>query len=217
MAWGQQNAPAPPKPVDSGPTLAATMQFIQEKLSEQGQVSWAESSSNIPDVVTRNFFSIMDVMADPAACTLYMSATFDQSTDIPKGKVLTIGGKKLTAEDLKKHNIDTETLSFKQVEKIVYFIMQDYRNATFKQAAHPEITATVKPPVYCLSLSSSNAVVVTSHSSTTVGNQAPVVNDGSGKSVLITIRDEETTKKLVKAMTHAVELCGGGITKKDLF
>ena len=47
-AWGQQSTPPPTKAADSGPTLAATMQFIQEKLTEQGQVGWAETFSNKP-------------------------------------------------------------------------------------------------------------------------------------------------------------------------
>ena len=31
-AWGQQSAPPPTAPADSGPTLAATMQYIQGKV-----------------------------------------------------------------------------------------------------------------------------------------------------------------------------------------
>jgi hypothetical protein len=32
-----------------------------------------------------------------------------------------------------------------------------------------------------------------------------------------TFRDEDTANHVAKAMIHAMELCGGGVTKKDLF
>src|ERR1039458_735223 len=81
-AWGQQSAPPPAKPADSGPTLAATMQFIQEKLSERGKIGWAQTLSNLPGITYRYFDNVADVMADPEACTLYVTETVDQSVDI---------------------------------------------------------------------------------------------------------------------------------------
>jgi hypothetical protein len=44
-----------------------------------------------------------------------------------------------------------------------------------------------------------------------------VEKDTTSKTDGITIRDEETANKVAKAMSHAMELCGGGVTKKDLF
>jgi hypothetical protein len=44
-----------------------------------------------------------------------------------------------------------------------------------------------------------------------------VEKDVTFKKNSLTFRDEETANKVAKAMTHAMELCGGGVTKKELF
>ena len=212
-AWGQQSTPPPAKPVDSGPTLAATMQFIQEKLSEQGKVGWAETGSNHPGMIMRKFVTVADVMADPEACTLYTTETVDETFDLPKGQTLKPG---FTADDLHSHTVETEPISFKQVEKISVEKMQDINNQSLAEAAHPEITVTVTPPVFYVKLWASSAVF-SAHMSTTKGKQAPVEKDATSKTNGLTFRDEETANKVAKAMTHAMELCGGGVTKKELF
>jgi hypothetical protein len=199
-AWGQQSAPTPAKAASSGPTLLETMQFIQEKLSQQGQVAWAETASNQPGFTVRTFVNVSDVMADPAACTLYTTYTIDTTIDLPKGRTLKPGGS-VTADDLHTQTVETDTTSFKQVEKITVEKQQDVKNQALAEAAHPEITVTV----------------FSGHISTTKGKQAPVEKDATSKTNGITFRDEETANKVAKAMTHAMELCGGGVTKKELF
>jgi len=72
------------------PNSAATMQFIQEKLSEQGRVGWAETMSNHPGFIHRWFVNIADVMADPAACTLYTTETYDEASIYRKGNPSTL-------------------------------------------------------------------------------------------------------------------------------
>jgi len=213
--WGQQSTPHPAQPADSGPTLAATMQFIQEKLTEQGQVGWAETFSNKPGWTMRQIVNFTDVMADPAACTLYNTGTVDITIDLPSGQVLKPGGP-ITADDLRTHIVYTDTIPFKQVEKITVEKKQDLENQRYAEAAHPDITVTVTPPVFYVKLWASNAVF-SDHTSTTKGKQAPVEKDATSKWDGFTIRDEETANKVAKAMTHAMELCGGGVTKKELF
>jgi hypothetical protein len=215
-SWGQQNAPPADKPADSGPSLAATMQFIQEKLTEQGQVAWAETRSNQPEITYRTILLITDVMSDPDACTLYITGKSDNTIELQKGFTLKQGGP-LTADDLLSHTVETDTISFKQVEHIGVTNVQDVHNQSFVRSAHPEIKATVTPPVFIVTLWASNAVVATSHTSTTKGKQALVEKDITSKSGVISIRNEETANKVAKAMAHAVKLCGGGVTKKDLF
>jgi hypothetical protein len=210
-AWGQQSVPLQAQPADSGPTLPATMQFIQEKLSEQGQVGWVEIISN--GMTRRNFLNVADVMADPAACTLYTTETSDTTIDLPKGRALKPG---VTAADLRTHTVETDTTSFKQVEKITIEKLQDITNQAYAEAAHPELTVTLTPPVFYVKLWASNAVF-SGHTSTTKGNQTPVEKDVTSKIGGITIRDEDTANRVAKAMTHAMELCGGGATKKSLF
>jgi len=210
-AWGQQSAPTPATPADSGPTLAATMQFIQEKLSEQGQVGWAETASN--GMTGRKFVNVSDVMADPASCSLFITYTIDITIELAKGHTLKPG---FNADDLHTHTVATDTISFKQVEKITVEKKQDVVNQAYAEAGHPDITVTVTPPVFSVKLWASSAVF-SEHTSTTKGKQAPVEKDVTSKTSGITIRDEETANKVAKAMTHATELCGGGVTKKELF
>jgi hypothetical protein len=62
----------------------------------------------------------------------------------------------------------------------------------------------------------SNAVF-SIHTSTTKGSQAPVEKDRTSKEDGFDFRDEESSNHAAKAMIHAMELCGGGVTKKDLF
>ena len=45
----------------------------------------------------------------------------------------------------------------------------------------------------------------------------PAEKDHTSKTDGITVRDEDTANRLAKALTHAMELCGGGVTKKELF
>jgi hypothetical protein len=214
-AFGQLSTPAPAKPADSGPTLAATMQFIQEKLSEKGKIGWAEARNNLPGWTFRKFVQLTDVMADPAACTLYTTETMDYTTELPKGSVLKPGGP-LTADDLQTHTVETDTISFKQVEKITVEKLQDLTNQRLAEAAHPEITTTVTPQVFYVKVWASD-LVFSIHTSTTKGSKAPVEDDKKSKTDGFTFRDEESANHVAKAMIHAMELCGGGVTKKELF
>ena len=209
---GQQSAPPSTKPTDSGPTLAATMQFIQEKLSEQDQVGWAETISN-NGMIQRRIAQLSDVMADPAACTLYTTETVDSTIDLPKGKVLKPG---VTANDLHTRTLETDTTSFKQVEKITVEKLQDITNQAYAEAAHPEITVNVTPLVFYVKLWASNAVFNV-HTSTTKGKQPTVEKDTTSKINGLSFRDEDTANRVAKAMIHAMELCGGGVTKKEIF
>jgi hypothetical protein len=214
-ALSQQSAPPSAGPADGGPTLAATMQYIQEKLSEQGKVGWATTFSNKPGWTEREFIAISDVMGDPAACTLYTTETVDTVIELPSGKTLKPGGP-VTADDLRKHTVEMDTTSFKQIEKITVERYQDIANQALVEAAHPEVTATVTPPVFYVRFWASSAVF-SAHTSTTKGSQTPVEKDAASKTNGLTFRDEDTANRVAKAMIHAMELCGGGITKKELF
>ena len=214
-AWAQQSAPTPAKPTDSGPSLPATMQFIQEKLSEQGQVGWAETMSNRPGWTIRELVSLTDVMADPAACTLYASETLDQTTELPKGRVPKPGGP-LTVDDLHTRILETDTISLKQVEKVTVEKEQDVENQAEAETAHPDVALTVTPPTFYVKLSGSSAVM-SSHFSSTQGKHEPVEKDVTEKMTGFVFRDEDTANHLAKAMIHAMELCGGGVTKKEIF
>lgn len=213
---GQQNSPPPAQPADNGPTLAATMQYIQQKLSEKGRIGWAEARSNQPGITRREFVQLTDVMADPAACTLFTTESLEISIDAEKGKAFTSGGKPINPDDLRTQMVETDTVSFRDAEKITVEKMQDVKNQSLVEAAHPEITVTVTPTVFFLKLLSSRPVF-SIHTSSTVGSKAPVEKDTTSKVNGYTFADQDMANRVAKAMTHAMELCGGGVTKKELF
>jgi hypothetical protein len=155
-------------------------------------------------------------MADPATFTLHTTETVEGTVDLPNGKDARIGGKIVTANDLRTHKVETDTTSFKQIEKITVEKLQDVQDQAYAAAAHPEITVTVTPTIFYLKLSASSAVFSV-HTSSTQGNQPSVEKDITSKTNGITFRDEDTANRVAKAMTHAMKLCGGGVIKKDIF
>lgn len=69
----QQAVAPPPKPADSGPSLAVTMRFIQEKLSEQGKVNFAvyiHDNADGNDWIVPHTLEISSVVPEPEACIL---------------------------------------------------------------------------------------------------------------------------------------------------
>jgi hypothetical protein len=70
---GQQNASLPPNAADSGPSLAATMQFLQTKLNEQGKLNWTTHYHDSADGTNWTYtfsFEASKVVADAAACSI---------------------------------------------------------------------------------------------------------------------------------------------------
>jgi hypothetical protein len=215
----QQPVAPPPKPANDAPvaasaasglSLAETMKFIQEKLKEQGLVEFVETVSvqNQPGVTIR--ISVRskddDVVADPATCTLHAAGTYDSNT------VASAGGKTVATED--QHSYLAGTLAFKDVEKITVEHILDFFNRHVAESGHPEFTATAATPVFFVELSAAKTLF-TRHETKTIGNKAPVVTEEPLKEAGLVFRDEETANRVAKAITHAVELCGGG--NKDKF
>ena len=67
----QQSAPPPPKPADNGPSLAVTMQFIQDKLNDIGTITYVTTSHYKDQTFTNvNHLTITNVIADPKACRI---------------------------------------------------------------------------------------------------------------------------------------------------
>jgi hypothetical protein len=215
LAKGAPSAEQPPAavvpaapvaaPAASGPTLADTMKFIQEKLKEQGLVEFVETVGiqNHPEVTIRISARSKDdeVVADPAACTLYAAGTYDSNT------VASAGGKTISTDD--QHSYLSGTLAFKDVEKITVEPVLDFFNRHTAESGHPEFTATAGTPVFFVELSASKTLF-TRHETNTTGNKAPVVTDEPLKEAGLVFRDEETANRVAKAILHAVELCGGG-------
>jgi hypothetical protein len=214
LDWGRESSSeagaARTESAESGPTLAVTMKFIQEKLDQQGQVSWTETKSNQPGVVYRVFDTIADTKVDLATCTLITKETLDTSVDLPAGS------NPAAANDLRSHIEETDTTPFKQIEKIIVEKVQESRNKVYAASDHPEITVTVTPTVFYVMLSASSAII-SGHRATTKGNQASVQKDANSKTNGLAFRDEDTANRVAKAMTHAMELCGSSKTENEPF
>jgi len=82
-----QDVPPPPKPVE-GPSLEATMKFIQDKLNEQGKVNYVTTLRNnqTNTVMQTHSMSVKLTVnnADPASCTL----SFTKELNNPASLVL---------------------------------------------------------------------------------------------------------------------------------
>jgi hypothetical protein len=70
----QQTVAPPPKPAESGPSLAVTMKFIQDKMNEQGKINYAlythDNSSDEDWPVYQISIEISNVIANPATCRI---------------------------------------------------------------------------------------------------------------------------------------------------
>jgi hypothetical protein len=71
-AIAQQPIPPPPQPAADGPSLAVTMQFIQDKMNEQGKINYAlyvhDNASGEDWPVYQISIQASNVIADPATC-----------------------------------------------------------------------------------------------------------------------------------------------------
>jgi len=172
----QQAVPPPPKPADNGPTLAATSQFLLDKLSDIGTVSFVVLSH---DTVQGNDFSnsftntISKVVVDPGACRISYHW-------------------KTTRDGAGLQEIDA-AITLHDVEDVVVKPFEQYQNEINAAANVPNLIAqSSNPPLSAL-----------------------VVRRPHGISNLFPFTDAALADRIAKALTHAVELCGGG--NKDPF
>ena len=208
-AVAQKAVPPPPKPADKGPSLAVTMKFIEDKLNDQGRVGYVMTRSDMSAITVREFYQISNVVAGAATCTLRTMETTDTSIEAAPGYNYTEGGQQVTGDDLNRHKVATTTIFLRKIESIQVEAWQNLVNRQWAEAAHPEISSTYTPAVVGLTLIASKPVF-SFHNSFTVGKRQAVVSDDPSKEDFLTFRDEETANRVAKALTHAVELCGGG-------
>jgi len=208
----QSNTGTKPAASDSGPSLAATMQFIQDKINEQAQIAYVVNVGvqNKPGLTMRENVSFVadSVVADPATCILRAAYTLKMNMETYSD------GKPVAAATFDQHIQTEETDGLKDVEKITVEKLEAYSNRRFVEKGHPELSATIAPSFFVVELSSSK-LVFTNHESSTKGSLAPVVTERSEKQTVFTFGDEEIAGRVAKAFTHAVDLCGSG--KKEPF
>lgn len=210
-ALAQQNVPPPPQPVsslpaaanqpaDNGPSLEATMQYIQNKINQQGAVHHFYSDSRSPVPPTEFIDESRVVAIDPAGGLSL------QKSDGPEGASTT----------------DTWRFFFKDIEKLTVLNSQK-----FWQSGGTESTVQDVPAYFILEADLHSGRTIQVHSKLVVpprhNKKGKVIrdevideHDSSEGSFMLKFRDEDTAIRVAKAMFHAVELCGGG-SKPELF
>lgn len=130
----QQPVAPPPQPAADGPSLAVTMQFIQDKLNQQGKISYAlytHDNSNGEDwPVYQISITVTNVIANPATCRITWH------------KVTTNGGKVGMDKDL---SLDLRNVLNFEVRTSTYEAkMEDTANG------HPALDKRQDPPYFAV-------------------------------------------------------------------
>jgi hypothetical protein len=126
-----QGAAPAAAPVDSGPSLAESMQFIQDKLNEFGKVAFiefAQDANNGATGTTTLTNEISNVFADPNQCRIsyHRTATQDGST----------------------YKDENNTVSLRDVQDILVRPREQYENEWQAKNGHPNIiTTSSNPPI----------------------------------------------------------------------
>ncbi|HME57481.1 MAG TPA: hypothetical protein VKF63_04025 [Terracidiphilus sp.] len=132
-ALAQQSVPPPPQPPADGPTLAATMQFIQDKLNDLGKVSYVAFEQDTSKGDTTNaivIHEISNVVADPNQCRIsyHLKGTRD-------GHIWTD---------------DNRVFSLRDVQEIVVMPLEQNLNEIEAQIGHPNLITSINPSLILL-------------------------------------------------------------------
>jgi hypothetical protein len=108
---GQQSIPPPPKPADSGPSLAETLQFVEQRLNSIGPVNYAlyyHNNADGKELIIQKGIEISRVKATPGSCLI--DYHFNGSKD---GKVVATAEGNVSFKDVE----DIVVLSVEQITK----------------------------------------------------------------------------------------------------
>jgi hypothetical protein len=207
-APGDSQPAAAPNP--SGPSLAESLKFIQDKVNQQGSIDYTESmidANTGKDIGTAFHFSdgTQIVAADPAG-----GLSFQEKIS------LTLSG----LGGVTSNGTTTWQVNFKDVDKLEVQNSSDYKHSLASGYVYQD-----SPPFYELVVHLSSGKTVHQHSQTTVCTTGLIVHKQSCKDsqtdnnagvFTLHFRDEEMADRVAKAIIHAVELCGGG-SRPELF
>jgi hypothetical protein len=185
----QDSAPAvqPPAaaPADNGPSLAETMQFIQDKLNEIGKLAFAatlqdtssESNGSTWSQTIQNEISY--VVADQNQCRIsYHWKTTNQGSPYWEKRIP-------TSRD------ENDVFLLRDLRAIALKPFEQERNELYAKMGSSAIVLSTNPPITVL-----------------------VVRRPHGEDNIFTFTDADLADRVAKAMLHAVELCGGGNKEK---
>jgi len=195
FAIPQQAVAPPPRPVDSGPSLEATLKFIQDKLNEEGRVNYgtilhADGQDDVS--AERSMLSVISTYSAEQCRFLFtLETTYN-------------GG-------LNKFGTD---MPLKNVKSVKVTSGEAWWNAELAEEGHPLWSARVTPPIFILSIGQ-----VTGRTTCFDANKKEVacapLQLMDRMQMTWAFREEGDANRVAQALTHAVELCGGG--NKDPF
>jgi hypothetical protein len=185
MAQGTAPNEQPPTsaPADSGPTLAETMQFIQDKLNGIGNIVFSatlqdtssESNGSTWNQTIQN--EISNVVADQNQCRItYRWKTTNQGSPYWEKRIR-------TSKD------ENDVFSLREVQEIVLKPFEQDRNELYAKMGGSAMVLSTNPPVTLL-----------------------VVRQPHGLENVFAFSDATLADRVAKAMIHAVERCGGNKT-----
>jgi hypothetical protein len=177
VAAGAKATPnAATNPPDSEPSLAVTMQFIQDKLNEQGSINYAiyvHDNTTNKSGVNQSSSEVSNVVLDPTSCHISYHIKAAQN-----GNLFVNQDVGLTLRDVQDIIVRTGEQSQKMVDTA---------------AGHPTLDSRFDPHIFLVRVQLS-------------------ANNGAD----FGFYDEAMANRVGKALTHAVDLCGGG-NKKEPF
>ncbi len=208
-AFAQTAVPPPPMPASSGPSLTVTMQLIQNKLNDIGPVSFAvflqnTSQDNARTAIVSN--EISNVLADQSQCRIsyHWKGTdleaFPASEAAPRRKFeisphiddfADVFPLMIAAERKAKSSAYRDLdymFSLRSVQEIVVKPWEQHGTEWLARNGHPDTIVT----------------------STNPAMTALVVHQAHGVENVFPFTDADLADRVAKALTHAVELCGGG-------
>jgi hypothetical protein len=178
----------PPRPADEGPSLEVTMKFIGDKLNEEGPVGW---NYKWPDDAAseRWSFEVSGAVADTKSCTL----TFRQSAH--------------RAALYPDFATNEYRASFRDIKKLTVLPLS-LSPAKASNADLPETAvATMEVDLTQRSDTRGNAPRKKVKHGRSVETVVQVVDP---RTIFLYFNNEEMAHRVAKAITHVVELCGGG-------
>jgi hypothetical protein len=127
----QTAVPPPPKPAADGPSLAATMQFIQTKLSERGRINFAvytHDNADGKDYIDQYSGEATNIVADPAACTI------SYHRNVKKNGVVLAD--------------DNASFSLRDVQDLAVMPEEQDIRSAYAASGHPTWDPRVDPPLF---------------------------------------------------------------------
>jgi hypothetical protein len=133
LGLAQQSVPPPPKPASDGPSLEATMKFIQEKIEQQGKLNYAAHVHDSQDgsnwVVP---FSTLqtNIVANPTLCRISYHERRTRRDEV-------------TADD-------DYWFALKAVQEMVVMSREQGLKRADTNAGHPTWDSKVDPPIWLI-------------------------------------------------------------------